>query len=449
MNEQTLAPLKDRIKGQVVLPTSPQYAQLRRGFNHTGSPAVIVQCASDEDVASAIKFARDHTLTLSVRCGGHSFSGLSTNNGGLVIDLSPLSQIEILDPRQHLVRIGGGAKWGAVAAELGTRGLGLSSGDTNSVGVGGLTLGGGIGWLVRKYGLAIDSLEAAQIVTADGRSLRVSATEYPDLFWAIRGGGGNFGVVTSFDFRAHPLITIVGGLATYPVAEMKQVLQGWAAYLRIAPEELNSTLTIMPGFGPQMPPQIMLGICYGGEDEAGANHAIKPLLELGTLQHQTIQKKPYHEMLEDAKPPSADFRATTQDGFIKTLSDDVIAVIAAAYGKPGTPIVQIRSLDGAVARVSPEATAFAHREYEAFIMAASLVPTATTDAEARRISQAAWLPLQPFAHGAYINFQTAVDTASVAAAYPPATYARLATVKAAYDPENLFNQNANIKPAAA
>jgi hypothetical protein len=312
--------------------------------------------------------------------------------------------------------------------------------------VGGLTLGGGIGWLVRKHGLTIDSLEAAEIVTADGRTLRVSAQEHPDLFWAIRGGGGNFGVVTSFDFRAQPLRNVFGGMIIYDLAETETVLSKWADYMRRAPETLNSTAVIFSGFGPQVPPQLMILLCYGEDDEAAANAAIKPLQELGTVQHQDIQKKPYYKILEEGMAPPG-IRPVSDNGFIKRMNKDVIAALAANYGRPGTPIVQIRSLGGAVARISPEATAFAHRDYEAFVVAASLVPSDTTAEQANRIRQEMWRPLQPFASGAYANFLTDVSEASIANAYPTTTYALLASIKATYDPDNVFNQNHNIKPA--
>jgi hypothetical protein len=445
MNQQTLNEFKSRIVGAVVVPTSPEYEGLRNVFNKAGSPAVVVRAQSNEDVAAAIQFARDNQLTLSIRSGGHAATGLSTNDGGLVVDLSHFNNVDILDSARHLVRIGAGATWGHAAEALAAHGLAISSGDTNSVGVGGLTLGGGIGWLVRKYGLTIDSLEAAEIVTADGRTLRVSEQEHPDLFWALRGGGGNFGVVTSFDFRAQPLTDIVGGLVIYDLDETKSILAKWADYMRGAPEELNSTIAIFSGFGPEVPPALMLFLCYGGGDERAANKAIQPLLELGTPQQQNIQKKPYYKMLEDALLPPG-LKTVSDNGFVKTLDEDVQAILAANYGKPGTAIVQIRSLGGAVARISPEATAFAHRDYEAFVVAAAIMPADTPQEQADKIRVESWRPLKSFASGAYINFLSDAGEARVAAAYPTATYTRLAGVKANYDPDNVFNQNHNIKP---
>jgi len=445
---QVLTELTNRVAGDVVLPASSSYDELRNVFNGAGSPAAIVRAQTSDDVSAAIRFAREHHLALSVRSGGHGLSGLATNNGGLVIDLARFNAVEILDPARHLVRIGAGAHWGDVAQALAPHGLAISSGDTRQVGVGGLTLGGGIGWMVRKYGLTIDSLEAADLVTADGRALHVSAREHPDLFWAIRGGGGNFGVVTSFDFHAQPGGEIVGGSVIYDTAEAESVLAAWARSMREAPDELSSTFVLFPGFGPQMPSQIMVLLCYAGDDESEANNAISPFLQLGTVRSQDIQRKPYYAMLEDAVSPPPALRVAGHDGFLKTLSPEAIAVLAANYGHAGQPIAQIRALGGAVAHVSPEATAFAHRENEALVIVPAFAPKDATDEQAQQIRQTAWRPLASIANGAFLNFLSDASEASVASTYPSATYARLARIKATYDPDNIFNQNQNIKPAA-
>src|SRR6266540_5348977 len=377
MDPQMFAEFNHRIAGEVVVPGSPTYDELRKVFNRAGSPAMIVRGQSNDDLVTALRFAREHHLPLSVRSGGHGLSGLATNNAGLVLDLSAFNQVALLDPERHLVRIGAGARWGEVAKALAAHGLAISSGDTNQVGVGGLTLGGGIGWMVRTHGLTIDSLHAAELITADGRILQVSANAHPDLFWAIRGGGGNFGVVSSFDFYAQPCTTIVGGAVVYDMAEVESVLPAWASAMRVAPEELNSTIVLFSGFGPQAP-----------------------------------------------------------------------AVIAANYGKPGQPIAQIRSLGGAMARVSSQATAFAHRESEALVIVPAFAPANAPEEQADQIQRAAWRPLEAWSSGAFVNFLSDASEASVAAAYPSGTYARLASIKASYDPDNIFKMNQNIKPIA-
>ena len=450
MQPQVLTELTNRIAGDVVLPASSSYDDLRNVFNRAGSPAAIVRAQTSDDVTTAIRFARERQVALSVRSGGHGLSGLATNNGGLVIDLAHFNTVEILDPTRRLVRIGAGSRWGDVAQALAPHGLAITSGDTRQVGVGGLTLGGGIGWMVRKYGLAIDSLEAANLITADGSALHISAQEHPDLFWAIRGGGGNFGVVTSFDFHAQPCGDIVGGSVIYDSAEAEYLLSTWARSMREAPDELSSTFVLFSGFGPQMPPQIMVLLCYAGDDEARANEAIEPFLQLGrsgAMRSQDIQRKPYHAMLEDAVSPPPSVRVVGHDGFLKTLSPEAIAALAANYGQSGQPIAQIRALGGAVTRVSPEATAFAHRGNEALVVVPAFAPKDASDEQAQQIRQAAWQPLAPLANGAFLNFLSDASEASVAAVYPSATYARLARIKATYDPDNIFNHNQNIKPA--
>lgn len=448
MQSHTLEDLMNHIAGEVIAPSSPAYDERRRVFNGVGSPAVIVRVQNNDDIATAIRFARERRLALSVRGGGHGWSGLATNTGGLVIDLTLLNTVRVLDQERRLVRIGAGARWGDVARALAAHELAISSGDTNQVGVGGLTLGGGIGWMARAYGLTIDSLVAAELVTADGRTLRVSAQEHPELFWAIRGGGGNFGVVTSFDFHAQPVREIVGGSVIYDPAEAESVLAAWTASMREAPEELNSTIVLFPGFGPQAPAQIRVLLCYAGGDEVRANEAIQPLLRLGAVQSQDIQRKPYAAMLEDAVSPPPSLKLAGYSGFVKSLSDEVITALATNYGQPGKPIAQVRALGGAVARVSPEATAFAHRANEALVVVPTFAPRDASEEQTRQMSQDAWRPLAPFANGAYLNFVDDTSEATVAAVYPGATYAHLAAVKATYDPENTFNQNLNIKPGA-
>jgi FAD/FMN-containing dehydrogenase len=448
MNTRMFADLNAHIVGDVVVPDSPTYDQLREVFNRAASPALIVRGQSTDDLVMALGFAREHHLAVSVRSGGHGWSGLATNNGGLVLDLTRFNTVEVLDPEHHLVRIGAGARWGEVAKTLAAHGLAISSGDTNQVGVGGLTLGGGIGWTVRTYGLTIDSLHAAEVITADGRILQVSADAHRDLFWAIRGGGGNFGVVTSFDFYAQPCTAIVGGAVVYDMAEVERVLSAWANAMREAPEELNSTIVLFSGFGPQAPAQIRVLLCYAGDDEAAASEAIKPLLQLGSVQSQAIHKKPYYAMLEDAVSPPPSLKLVGHNGFLKRLSSEALAVIAANYGKPGQPIAQIRSLGGAMARVSSQATAFAHRESEALAVVPAFVPADASEEQADQIRRAAWRPLEAWSSGAYVNLLSDVSEGSMAEAYPSATYARLASIKASYDPDNVFKMNQNIKPTA-
>jgi FAD/FMN-containing dehydrogenase len=448
MEAQTVTELSNRISGDVITPDRTEYETSRRVLNRVGSPAVIVRAESVEDIVTALHIARERRLLVSVRSGGHLLTGQATNDGGLVVDLARFNAVTLLDTEQCLVRIGAGAHWGEVAPALAEHDLAISSGDTKQVGVGGLTLGGGIGWMVRTHGLTIDSLRAAELVTADGRVLRVSAEEYPDLFWAIRGGGGNFGVVTAFDFVAQPCKGIVGGMVTYDTAEAHAVLANWASAMNDAPDELNSTLVLFSGFGPQAPPQVMVLLCYAGDNEVTARGAIEPFLRLGQVRSQDVQKKPYAAMLEDAQPLPPSFKMVGQNGFVRTLGADVIEVLAAHYGQAGAPIAQIRRLGGAVARVDPQATAFAHRENEALVVVPAFAPADASAEQIQQTRQAAWGPVAPWSSGAYGNFLSEASAANVADAYPGETYIRLARIKAIYDPENLFNQNLNIQPAS-
>lgn len=436
--------LRQAVNGEVILPEDASYEQVRNSFAVSGSPAVVVRPLSESDVALAIAYAQENDLLLSVRGGGHNAAGLSTNEGGLVIDLSKMNKVEIIDSAQHVVRVGGGATWGEVAAFLHEKGLALSSGDTNSVGVGGLTLGGGIGWMVRKYGLAIDSLIAAELVTADGRTLEVSTEKHPDLFWAIRGGGGNFGVVTHFTFVAHPVGKVFAGKITYTLDNLPELLKGWRDYMRTADENLTTTILIMPSFGGN-PPALNLLCCYAGDDKAAATKAIDPLRQFGKVVQDDVAEKDYPDVLEDVPRPQG-MRALVSNIIAKECSDELIQAIVAATGQQAPPILQIRSLGGAMARVPMDATAMAWRDCEIMLVGVSLLPPAAPPT-AEQNALALWKTIAAFGSGAYTNFISTATAKDIAMIYPEETYRRLAKVKAQYDPQNVFNQNYNVKPS--
>ena len=444
MNATALDVVRRDFSGEIISPADQAYEQARATYAAVGSPALVMRPRSANDVIAAIRYAQSRSLVLSVRGGGHSVAGFSTNSGGLVIDLSNMRSIKIIDSAKGLVRIEAGAVWGDVAAELEKSHLALSSGDTKSVGVGGLTLGGGIGWMVRKYGLAIDSLVAAEIVTADGRILRASENENPDLFWAIRGGGGNFGVVTAFEFAAHPLGQVYAGTIGYGLDNLAELLVAWRDYMRNATEGLSTSVTIMPAFG-DAPPAALVMLCYSGEDEAAAMQAIEPLKQLGTVTFQNVEKKNYTDVLEEAHAPEG-VKIIVKNVFAQAFTDELIRAIVASRAEPGMRVLQIRGLGGAVKRVPADATAFAHRDSEIMMFAATFVsPTASED----EISEALepWKKLAVLGTGAYSNFLSTSMDEDVAAIYPESTYERLAEIKAKYDPQNLFNQNYNVKPA--
>ena len=269
---------------------------------------------------AAVRFAARAGLSLSVRGGGHGFPGFATNDGGVVIDLSHLAAVEIIDDGQHLVRIGGGATWGRVAAALAPHGLAISSGDTKSVGVGGLTLTGGIGWKVRKYGLALDQVVAAEVVLANGAVVHASAEESPELFWAIRGGGGNFGIVTAFDFVAHPTTDVFYGTIVFPVSEKASVLQGWADYLRSAPEELTSVVTLANPVAGGPEASLEIHVVFDGDDPDLAARALDPIRHLGTVIDDHVALTPYGDTLEDGATPPPGIQFVTRSAFVEKES---------------------------------------------------------------------------------------------------------------------------------
>jgi FAD/FMN-containing dehydrogenase len=445
MSTNAIVTLKQTFSGNIILPEDSSYEEARKTMMRTGSPAIVLQPKTTQDVVAAIAYAKEVGGPLSVRSGGHSGPGFGTNEGGTVIDVRGLHSVEILDADARLVRIGSGAEWGAVAKTLGEHDLALSSGDTTTVGVGGLTLGGGIGWMVRQYGLAIDSLVGAEIVTASGEVLQLSAQENEDLFWGIRGGGGNFGVVTHFDFTAHPLDGVVSGSIKYGIQDLPTVLTGWRDTMRSADEKLSSMLITFPSFGPNAPANATIVVCYASTDEAEAHAAIAPLLKLGSDPAADIKPMAYADVLQEAHPPGG-MHVVAKNVFMDTMTDELINDITALYkdGAPA-PVLQIRSVGGAMNRIAADATAFAHRSSEILLVGASFFPG---DASAETIEQGLqpWKALSATGNGAYANLLSQADAHDLAAAYPATTHEKLVAIKRAYDPDNFFRQNYNIEP---
>ncbi len=436
--------LREHISGEVVLPEDPTYPAVKDAFVHEGQPAVVVRCASTGDVQEALRCAKELGLEVAVRSGGHHGAGLSTNHGGMIIDLRLMAEVELLDPERQLVRLGSGATWAEVSRELEKHDLAISSGDTTSVGVGGVLLGGGIGWMTRRFGLALDHLVAADLVTADGATVRVTADDDPELFWALRGGGGNFGVVTAFELIAHRVPGVSFGKISYERSEAATVLKGWRDYLRIAPEELTSFAYLYPTFGGD-PMPLFIGVCYAGDDAAAAERAVAPLLALGTVLEQDVTPKPYPEVLEEPGPLPPGLIPLVKNRFANELSDKLIDILVTATDQYETQYVELRSIGGAANAVDSAATAFACRDSEALVTTVLL----SNDPEPRQDFEAMWSEIgdltSPLGYG---NLQSTATPADVAATYPPATYERLAAVKARLDPENVFRGNLNIPPAS-
>jgi hypothetical protein len=437
--------LATRIAGTVAAAPDDTYAKITAEYAVMGSPAVIVRPVSTSDVAEAIAVARAASLPIAVRSGGHTGMQFGTYDGALVIDLRELKEVEVQP--DGLVSVGAGATWGEVAAALTPHKLAITSGDTRSVGVGGLTLLGGFGWLVREHGLALDNLFEVEIVTADGAVLTANKSENSDLFWAVRGGGGNFGVVTRFVFRAQGLAGVVAGSIDVgtPTSTLSSSLRQWRDAMRGSPEVLNSTFMAMPAFG-EMPPSTQVLVCYGGPDEAAASAAIAPLLGMPDAGAHTIASQAYADLLEDPHAPDAPVRIVTNNGFVEDFSDDAIDTLASVQQQVGG-ILMIRYLQGAFNRVPADDTAFAYRDAEVLVICAGFVPLDAPAAVSERIA-ALWDTFRRYTHGLYGNFTLAAGENVTERMYPPATLRRLREVKARYDSQNVFRRNHNITPLA-
>ena len=443
--------------GRLIGPEDADYDEARKVYNAMidKRPALIAQCASPEDVASAVVFARDHDLLLAIRGGGHNGAGLGTCDDGVVIDLSRLKDV-VVDPQARTVRVGGGCTWGEVDQATNEHGLATPSGIISTTGVGGLTLGGGIGHLTRKCGLTIDNLLEAELVLASGERVRASADENPDLYWAIRGGGGNFGVVTSFVFRLHEVGTVVGGPTFWPVEQGAEVLKAYREFLPGAPRELNGFFafhTVPPG--PPFPEEIHLrkvcGVvwCYVGSEEKAAQ-AMAPLLDsvpeplmhgVGPMPHSALQGA------FDALYPAGDQWYWRAD-FVKEIPDEAVEV----HAKFGDEMPTMKStmhmypIDGAAHDVGSSDTPWSYRDAQWGSVFAGVDPDPENVDDIRRWSIDYFEALHPYsAGGAYVNMMMDEGQERVRASYRD-NYDRLARIKATYDPDNVFRVNQNIQP---
>jgi FAD/FMN-containing dehydrogenase len=448
-------------RGDVIAPGQDGYDDARAVWNGTVDrrPRLIARCSGTADVAAAVRFARDHDLEIAVRGGGHNVAGTAVCDDGIVIDLSAMRAVWV-DPADRAARVQGGALWGDVDHETQAHGLATTGGIVSHTGVGGLTLGGGIGFLMRKHGLTVDNLVEAEMVTAEGSIVRASTDEHPGLFWALRGGGGNFGVVTSFRFALHPIgPTVMAGPVFWAADETTDVLRFYRDFAANAPDELGSVVRL--GTVPPLPdipedlhwrPAIAVACCYAGAVEDG-ERAVRALRRLGTPLVDLLAPTPYvaHQAaIDDTVLHGWHYywKSTNLAG----LSDNTIAVIADHAYTATSPrsYAAMFHMGGAVARVAHDATAYASREIaHNIIIDAVWLPHESGDraaetAWARRFLQA----LQPHrAAGVYVNFLDADDdTGRIREAYGDHIYRRLAEVKAKYDPDNAFHHNKNIRP---
>jgi FAD/FMN-containing dehydrogenase len=447
--------------GRVTRPADPGYDAARAVWNvmHDRRPAAVARCQSPADVAAAIAYARGRELTIAVRGGGHSLPGHSTVNGGIVLDLRSLDRVEV-DPRRRTVRVGGGATLGAVDRAAQKHGLVVPAGVVSHTGVGGLTLGGGVGRLMRRFGLTIDSLLSAEVVLADGRVVRASADDYADLFWGLRGGGGNFGVVTEFEFRAHEL-TLLPILATFHSLERAhEVLALGERYMAdpSTPRELlwTSFLRRGPDIAPWLPAElvgargIMSLIEWSGEPAAGnallatiQRELRAPAGDLSDVPYLAIQ-----QVTDELLAPGT-LHAYVKAGFAGELTAPFVDALIECGGRVQSPlsVIEVLSMGGAIRDVPVADTAFPHRDARWLInMPAQWVDPADTDAEVAWVRET-YAALQPFlSGGAYSNFMEDDEADAAGSAYGE-TLGRLARIKGEYDPDNLFHLNQNIAPA--
>jgi hypothetical protein len=445
--------LRSELAGRVILPADPEYDAARTvvAGDIDRRPALIARVANPADVARIIALARGTGLELAVRSGGHSGAGHGTTEGGIVIDLRDMKRLE-LDPAQRTVWAETGLTAGEVTNAAGAHGLAVGFGDTGSVGIGGITLGGGIGYLVRKHGMTIDSLLAAELVTADGELLRVDEATHPDLFWALRGGGGNFGVATRFKFRLQPVDGFVGGMLVLPATP--DTVAGFMQAADAAPDALSTIANVMNC--PPMPfvPEEVHGqlvvlamLAYCGDEHAG-ERAIAPFRSLATPIADMVKPMPYPDMYPE-EDGSYRPKAIARTMFMDHVERDTAKAIIDYLHASDAPLraVQLRALGGEMARVPADATAFAHRDRRILAVVVNFYE-GPDDLPVRM----AWVDdlvgaLDQGVAGAYSNFLGAESLERVRSAYPGATWERLVDIKRRYDPGNLFRLNQNIPPA--
>lgn len=458
IEEAAVNQLKTALRGQLIRAGDEGYDQTRRVHNAMidRRPAMIARCTGATDVIECVRFAREHQLLVSVRAAGHNVVGSAICDGGLVIDLSGMKGLRI-DPQARTARVEGGVTWGELNHDLQLFGLAAPGGFVSTTGVAGLTLGGGLGWLVRKHGLALDNLLSVDLVTANGQLLTANVTEHSDLFWGVRGAGGNFGVVTSFEFRVHPAGTVLAGLVIHPITRAKEALQFWREYEATAPEEMtNGALLFSAPPAPFLPeaahgtPVVGIGGVYAGPIDAG-EQALRPLRRFGTPAADTFQPMPYSaaQTMADFLWP-AGLHSYWKSSFIKEFSDAAIETILACYATKPSPLTVVvieHNGDGAMSRVGEQETAFGHRRWPYNFLVTSMWTDPAASETNIRWTREFWEAMRPFlADAVYVNYLGEENAERVQAAYGAEKYGRLVALKNKYDPTNFFRSNQNIKP---
>jgi FAD/FMN-containing dehydrogenase len=460
VDDATLGQLRSSLSGAVLLPGTPRYDVARTVWNAMidRSPALIVQCASADDVSAAVRFAADHGLVVAVRGGGHNIAGSAVCDGGLMIDLSPMKAVRV-DARRRTAWVEPGVTLGEFDAEAQKDGLATPLGINSTTGVAGLTLGGGFGWLSRRLGLTIDNLREAEVVLASGMRVRASDREHPDLFWAIRGGGGNFGIVTGFEFQLHAIgPEVLSGLVVHPLSAARDVLRFYRDFVTSTPEEFVCWFVLrqappLPFLAPEWHGKEILGlaICYSG-DLAEGERVSRPLRAFGNPIADVVAPHPYAGWQQALDPLlTAGARNYWKSHDFRELSDGLIDVFVDAAGRIPDPQTEIAfaQLGGAVGRVPTDATAYTHRDAQFVVNIHGRWADAAKDAACTRWVRDLFNAATPFATGGvYVNFLTQEEGDRVQAAYG-SNYGRLAQLKMQYDPANLFCGNQNIRPGAA
>lgn len=458
LSSTALQGLRRRLRGKLVQRGDALYDQHRRVWNGSVDrrPALVARCDGGADVAVALDFAREHDCLVAVRGGGHSFSGHSVCDGGLVIDLSPMRAITV-DPDARTARVQAGVLLGELDAATQPYGLAVPAGVVTHTGIAGLTLGGGLGWLLRRYGLSVDQLLSVDLITANGDHVRASDGENSDLFWGVRGGGGNFGIVTEFCFRLNPVgPTVLAGPVFWPVAQAHEVMRCYRDWITEVPDELMTCLALrrapaLPSIPKALHGQLAIGIisCFAGDVEAGEK-VVRPMRRFGTPALDLCRPKPFREhqaMFDPSFPHGRWYHVRACD--VAELNDDVIDISVEHAGRITSAHsgVVMWQMGGAMARVGEHETAFGlRREGHSFNITGATETVEGFDSE-REWVRDFWSALSPYHSSVYVNFLMDEGTARVSQAYPSATYDRLRALKSKYDPDNVFRLNQNIPPA--
>ena len=450
LEDTVVEAFKASLRGALLRPGDVGYEDARKIHNGMidHRPALIARCAGVADVLTGVRFAREHDVLVSVRGGGHGMPGFAVCEGGLMLDLSGMKSVHV-DPHRRTVRAEAGVTWSEFDHETQAFGLATTGGVVGSTGIAGLTLGGGHGFLMRSHGLACDNVLSVDIVTADGRWLCASATEHAELFWGIRGGGGNFGVVTSFEYRLHPLETMLAGMVIYPMSQAKAFLKLYREVTSTAPDELGTLVAL--GTLPDGTQAAVLLVGYNGPIADGEK-LLRPLREFGPPLADQVGPSPYSALqgISEHFNPRG-YRNYLKTNYLRELSDDAIDILVERYASVPAPFshIVVEHMGGAVSRMDRNATAYNYRDAQYNFLIVGMWADSAQDATAIPWVRGLWQALQPFSsENIYVNYESDVGVDRVQAAYGAAKYERLVALKNTYDPTNFFRLNANIKPTA-